>query len=137
MYDDATGKALKIGDTIKGNPTIGYGRNLLARGWSEAEAEEGLKRDVAETYVVLEKKLPWIKDLNTARKYALINMAFNMGIQNVLNFKNMIKAMKCKLWTVAAWNVLWNTPNKKTLYYKKVGRRAEEIAEQISGVKTL
>lgn len=32
VYDDATGKAIMPGDTVKGNPTIGYGTLLCAPG---------------------------------------------------------------------------------------------------------
>jgi len=46
VYDDATGRPLKQGDTLKGHPTIGYGRNLAGNGISEAEAHALLMSDL-------------------------------------------------------------------------------------------
>jgi len=36
----------------------------------------------------LEKRLPWIKKLDPARRGVLVNMAFQMGVAGLLGFKN-------------------------------------------------
>ena len=35
VYDDATGREIVPGYTVQGNPTICYGRNLIAQGISD------------------------------------------------------------------------------------------------------
>ena len=48
VYDDATGKPIRAGDTLIGHPTLGFGRNLSGKGIEDDEAEvmEALERDI-------------------------------------------------------------------------------------------
>src|SRR5271156_6752678 len=78
-YDDATGKTLLKGDTLKGNLTAGVGRNLTAKGLSAKERDFLLANDIQEATVAAEANFPWAMELDDARKGALLNLLFNMG----------------------------------------------------------
>lgn len=104
--------------------TIGYGTNLETRGITEAEAEMLLLNDLAEIEQRLDK-LGLLSGHNDARRAALINMGYQLGVAGLLNFKNMLGFMRDKNYRLAADEALdsrWSmqTPN-----------RAKEIAEQI------
>lgn len=83
----------KIYKDINGFNTIGFGFNLdkieissrIAALWLE---EILIKRDND-----LSKILDFWKHLNDARKYVLINMSYQLGINGLMNFKNMMKYM--------------------------------------------
>lgn len=83
-----------------------------------------------ETYILeidadLERLLSWYKDAPFVVKTVLINMAFNMGVQGLLGFKNTLNFMKERKWTNAAANM------RQSLWYKQVTNRASELARRI------
>lgn len=73
-----------------GNRTIGWGRNITAKGISEDEAELMFKNDFAEVENDLIKNIPWIVTLSENRQSALLDMCFNLGIHGLLEFKEML-----------------------------------------------
>jgi hypothetical protein len=77
-YDDATGKELRPGDTLKGNLTIGIGRNLTGRGISSSEAMVCFEHDLADVFADLEK-FPWWGPLDVVRQMAVADVRFNLG----------------------------------------------------------
>lgn len=121
------GLRLKPYKCTAGKITIGYGRNLEDKGISVSEAELMLSNDIREFESSLEKRLPVYSSskLNQARKDALTNMAFNLGIDGLLKFKNMIAALEAEYYTLAASEML------DSRWAKQVGPRAIELAEQI------
>ena len=74
--------------------TIGYGRNLDDRGISEEEAEAMLRREATEHYDELVTALPWVADLPDHVQVVLANMAFNLGLTRLLQFRNMLAALE-------------------------------------------
>lgn len=119
------GLRLKVYKDTVGKETIGYGRNLVDRGITEAEAEHLLANDIIYHYKQLTERLPWTKDLDDVRQLALLSMTFNMGIEGVLKFKRMLDALERKDFTQAAISALdskWRT---------QVGKRATEIANML------
>lgn len=81
VYDDETGSELRAGDTTKGHPTIGVGRNIAGDGLgiTEDEARMLLLNDINR----VEKEIQtwkFMDDLNEARQAVIIDMVFNMGI---------------------------------------------------------
>ncbi len=117
--------------------TIGYGRNVddnplpdyLCRDFdkepmTEDEAEELLIDDVNKVATQLAKKYP-IKHLSTARQAVLINMAFNLGVNGLMEFKKMLQAIKDKDYYEAAIQML------DSKWARQVGSRSDDLAEQM------
>jgi lysozyme len=136
---------LKVHEGFRGNyylcsankTTIGYGRNVEANSLPEHlgrdfdfnpmtkdEAEELLVQDVTKTADRLLKKFNY-SHLSSARQAVLINMAFNMGVNGVLKFKKMFKAISDNDFELAAYEML------DSLWAEKVGYRSDELAEQM------
>jgi lysozyme len=105
--------------------TIGVGRNLEAKGISEDEAMVMLDNDIVYFEEQLRRRLPNFRDVTPCRQAVLVNMAFNLGVNGLLNFKNMLAAMVNEDFTEAAAQLL------DSRYAKQVGRRANELAEQL------
>jgi lysozyme len=124
-YDDATGKTLGKGDTLKGNLTIAIGRNLSAKGLSPEERRFLLANDISDASRELSKTFPWTDQLDYIRRDALINMTFNMGIGGLAQFKNFLAALQAGNWTGARNAMMaskWAT---------QVGPRAVRLGIQI------
>lgn len=107
-----------------GHLTIGYGHNL-ENGITSDMAEYILSRDLALAQMEVGANVPWAGQLDEARQYVLVDMAFNMGISKLLTFKKFLAALKKKDYATAAKEMLdsrWATQTK---------RRARELAEII------
>lgn len=71
--------------------TIGVGILIDARkggGLLPEESEFIFQNRLKLLNADLEKRLPWIKKLDPARRGVLVNMAFQMGVAGLLGFKN-------------------------------------------------
>lgn len=127
-YDDATGKPLKLGDTLKGKLTIGVGRNLTDRPLSQDEVLYLLDNDIKMVISELDEALPWWKLLDPARKDVLISMGFNLGVltppekAKLLSFKRTLELIRTGRYQEAADAML------ESKWAKQVGGRAEELA---------
>jgi lysozyme len=84
-----------------GHSSIGFGRNLAAKGISTDEAIVLLNDDIQDTIHALVSHIPWYVDMNEARQSALISMAFNLGIDGLLQFHEMLSALKSEQWLLA------------------------------------
>ena len=80
VYDDATGKSIGAGDGVKGNPTVGIGRNLASVGLSADEIDYLVRNDIGRVVAQLDASLPWWRSLTEGRQMAMINLTFNMGM---------------------------------------------------------
>ena len=86
--------------------TIGYGRNLDDVGISQAEAETLLANDEAKAELDVLAHLPWVADLDPARQSVMVEMAFNMGIAGLLEFRNTLDAINEGRWQDASNGLL-------------------------------
>ncbi|MDA3812945.1 MAG: glycoside hydrolase family protein [Candidatus Cloacimonetes bacterium] len=77
-----------------GKLTIGYGRNLEAKGISIKEAEYLFRNDINIVTKQVAIRIEFYRKLSYKRKLVLVDMAFNMGIEGLLGFKKMLAAMK-------------------------------------------
>ena len=112
----------------KGYWTIGIGRMVDAKlkgGITLAEAQHLLQNDLDRCAKELNTKLPWWSGLSPNRRYVLLNMCFNLGINRLLGFKNTLKMIEAGNYDGAAKGML------NSLWAKQVGKRATELSEQM------
>lgn len=109
----------------RGNITIGVGRNLSDRGITKAEALHLLANDIVFCAQELQRLLPWYSKLDNVRKLAFLDMVFNLGVTEFLNFKDMLAAAREQKWTRAATECL------DSLWREQVGQRAANIANML------
>ena len=77
--------------------TIGVGRLIDKKkggGLSDDEITYLLKNDVDKVVKQVHEKLPWVVNLTSNRKAVLYAMAFQMGINGLLGFKNTLKMIE-------------------------------------------
>jgi len=108
-----------------GKLTIGVGRNLEDVGLSSAEIDYLLANDISRVIHAVMGSIGFFSELNEARQRALINMGFQLGVNGLLKFKNMLKSMSEDDFETAAMESL----NSK--WAKQTPNRAARIAEQI------
>lgn len=110
--------------------TVGYGRMVDRQkggGLTEAEAIYLLNNDIDTTEAELSHRFPHFSKLDEVRQRALIMMAFQMGVPNVMKFKNMLNALMLgdhKIAAASALNSAWareQTPD-----------RAQRVAHMLS-----
>lgn len=123
----------------QGKRTIGIGRNLEANPLTEAErlvvknpekitrqeAYYLLENDIKKTIQLLSSKVPCFARLDDERKYALIDMGFQMGVSGVCKFKKMLAAMDAGDFEKASQECL------NSAYAKQTPARAARIARLI------
>jgi len=109
----------------KGIPTIGIGHNLRDKSISDRAVAVIFEDDLGDVARALERELPWVAALSLPRQAVLYDMAFNMGLGGLLGFAKMLAALKADQWDEAAKEMLDSD------YHKDVGRRAEDLAQQM------
>jgi lysozyme len=108
-------------DTV-GKLTVGVGRNISDRAFSDDEIDLMLANDIKLVEAQLDRSLPWWRQMNDARQNVLANMCF-MGIGTLLTFKNTLAAMQDSRYSDAADGML------ASKWAKQVGQRANRLAE--------
>lgn len=123
----------------QGKRTIGIGRNLEAKPLTETERlaiknpenitkQEAyflLENDIKEVIMLLYNMVRCFSKLDDERKYALIDMGFQMGVSGVCKFKNMLAAMDAGDFEKASKECL------NSAYAKQTPARARRIARLI------
>lgn len=121
--DEGT-RTLPYRDT-QGHLTIGIGHNL-DEPLHESLITAIFEYDCHKHMVELFDRLPWAESLNEARRGALINLAFNMGVPGLIRGNpKMLAALEQKNYPLAAFELL-DGP-----YKDQVGPRAFRLAKQI------
>lgn len=108
--------------------TIGVGRNIDARGGlglSDDEIDLLLRNDIDRCREELKSNFPWFHNLNKARKDAMIDICFNLGLTKLLKFELALAAMAEEDYITASNEFL------DSKWAKQVGNRALELAEMI------
>ena len=85
--------------------------------WLEYEINDKAKQ--------LRARLPLFEDLNKARQDALVNMAFNLGVNGLLGFKNTLALLRMGRYKEAAKEML------DSQWANQVGDRAKRLSKQI------
>lgn len=134
-------------DTV-GKVTIGYGRNLEAhpltvnetrqlmnrvkwnsRKDAEDWAETLMKQDLVRTSEELENKLGIWPMCSKQEKTVLLDMAYNIGVPSLLNFKGMLGAIDEENMTLAAYECM------NSRYAVTVKTRAVANAKLLAGTE--
>lgn len=126
VYDDATGKSIKKGSVVEGNPTIGYGLRC-DQPIPRAAAEEALRLVAEGNWAALLHRCLWLQTQPDDVQRALQNLAYNLGAEGVAGFQMMLAALQRGDREAAALNCL------DSLWAKQVGARAERVADLIRG----
>ncbi len=117
------GLRLTVYDCPAGYKTIGVGRNIEHKGITESEALYLLDNDIGYFTEQLEDNLIGFQELPEDKKAVLVNMAFNLGVNGLLKFKNMLAAITEERWEDASAEML------NSRWADQVGNRATELAE--------
>ena len=108
--------------------TVAVGRNIDARGGlglSDTEIEFLLRNDIDRVREELKSNFPWFHNLKKARKDAMIDICFNLGITKLLKFEKALAAMAEEDYITASNEFL------DSRWAVQVGNRAMELAEMI------
>lgn len=108
-----------------GKLTVGYGRNLEARGIGKRIAGLMLDEDIAHHRSLLLEKFPRLIELGPARQAVLVNMAVNMGVDGLMGFRRMLAAVEVGDFATAAAEMA------DSRWFHQVGRRSAELVEQM------
>lgn len=122
-YDDANGKTLRQGVMLRGRLSIGYGRNLTAKGISDDEARYLQRNDIQEAHDACSREPWWPMVANDdVRSRALTEIVFNLGIGGLHGFHRMLAALGVGDFITAALEYLDSDVREE------IGIRAEELA---------
>lgn len=108
--------------------TIGIGRLIdKAKGGGITQAESAylFENDVARIQADLDRRLPWWRELDQARQGVLLNMAFQMGVDGLLGFKNTLAMVKAGNYSDAAKGML------QSLWARQTPERALRLSNQM------
>jgi lysozyme len=117
VYDDHLGYA-----------TIGVGRCVeknVGLGLSHDEIEYLLQNDVNRCIEELDSNFTWYRNLCEARRDAMINLCFNLGLPRLKKFVKALAAMEAGNYQEAAVEFL------DSRWAKQVGTRALEVTHMI------
>jgi lysozyme len=117
VYDDHLGYA-----------TIGVGRCIeknVGLGLSHDEIEYLLQNDVNRCIQELDSNFTWYRNLCEARRDAMINLCFNLGLPRLKKFVKALAAMEAGNYEEAAVEFL------DSRWAKQVGSRALEVTHMI------
>ena len=109
--------------------TIGIGRLIDKRkggGITKEESAYLLANDIMRFSIELDKRLPWWIGLSDARRGVLLAMAFQMGVDGLLKFKNTLEAIRTRQFDKAAVGML------NSAWAKQTPERAKRMAVQMS-----
>ena len=110
-----------------GYETIGVGRCIrknVGLGLSDDEINYLLSNDVSRVTAEL-GRFKWFPELNEARRDAMINLCFQLGLTKLLKFKNFLASMQEGDYEAASTHLL------DSLYARQTPARADEVAEII------
>ncbi|MEK7945714.1 glycoside hydrolase family protein [Pigmentiphaga sp. YJ18] len=108
--------------------TVGVGRLIDKRkggGITPDESAYLLANDIARREAELDRRLPWWRKLDPARQGVLLAMAFQMGIDGLLSFKNTLAAVQRGDYAAAKAGM------RDSLWARQTPERAQRMADQM------
>lgn len=113
-----------------GYDTIGVGRLVDSRkpgaGLRSYEIDFLLQNDIDDRIDQLTRRLPWFQNLDDARKGVLLNMAFQLGTDGLLDFKNTLKLIEQGNYQAASDALL------QSKWATQTPARAQRMAKQMA-----
>jgi len=111
-----------------GKVTVGVGRNIDENGGiglTDSEIDMLLANDIKRVEQELKDRFSWYRNLDSVRREAMIDIAFNLGITKLLGFKKALAAME-------SGDYYWaSTEFNASRWAEQVGYRAEELCDMI------
>jgi lysozyme len=113
----------------EGYLTIGIGRlcdkKKPGSGLALFEQDWLFGNDFERVLKEIDARMPWVNELDEARKGAIFQMVFQMGVSGVLKFVNSLALLRAKRYEAAADNFLLS------LWAKQTPNRARRVTQQI------
>lgn len=112
----------------EGYLTIGIGVLIDAQkggGITKEESQMLFRNRLNKKEAELNAKFPTYGNLDDARAGVLLNMSYQLGVEGVLGFKNMLNAVRRKDWAEAARQM------KDSKWYRQTPERAERLMDQM------
>jgi lysozyme len=125
---DEEGEVLNAYQDHLGYWTIGVGRLIDKRkggGITKEESEYLLNNDISKVNAQLDANIPWWRKLDEPRQAVLQGMAFQMGIANLLGFKNTLRMIEAADYEAAGKGML------NSLWAKQTPGRANRMSKQM------
>lgn len=122
------GEVLHAYSDSLGYITIGIGRLIDKRkggGISEEESAYLFANDFNRTLSEVRRRIPWLDRLDVARQGVLLNMAFQLGVDGLLGFKNTLAMVERGDYERAADGML------QSLWAQQTPKRAKRLSDQM------
>ena len=122
------GEVLHVYADHLGYATIGVGILIDGRkggGITREESAYLLQNRIALKTAELDKRLPWWETLDDARRGVLLAMAFQMGVDGLIGFKNTLAMIRSGDYDGAAKGML------NSLWARQTPERAKRMSEQM------
>ena len=111
-----------------GKVTVGVGRNIDENGGiglTDSEIDMLLANDIKRVEQELKDRFSWFRNLDSVRREAMIDIAFNLGITKLLGFKKALAAME-------SGDYYWaSTEFNASRWAEQVGYRSDELCDMI------
>ena len=114
-----------IGHNLEDNPLTKEEQEVLGdwrKGITRENAHYLCRNDINKCIEDLRRNISFFDNLDKERKYALIDLCFNLGIRTLLTFKKTLASIACGNYRTAAEQLL------QSKYASQVGKRAKRIA---------
>ena len=108
-----------------GKLTIGVGRNLSDVGVNDAEIDLMFQNDVNNAINGLNQNLPWYVNMDEIRQRVLVDLCFNLGINQLVTWNETLQLIQSGQYEAAA-DHLMTLP-----WYKEVGQRGVRLVSMM------
>ena len=108
--------------------SVGVGRNIDSEGGlglSDDEINYLLTNDINRVIKELGEAFPWFSGLDEARRDAMIDICFNLGLPRLKGFSNALAAMADSDYERASYEF------SDSVWFKQVGNRGQTIVNMI------
>lgn len=110
---------------VKGNLTIGVGRNLDAKPLADCEVALMLDNDIHDARATCQQLFGGFDVFDEVRQHALLDMAFNLGYSRLAKFARMRAAVDARDWEAVAREA------QDSDWFKQVGTRGPTVVRML------